>query len=211
MPYFFQKYKNTIWHWISIGILYAHGNLSNCGENRLCNRRDTRCRRLAWCWSPPIPRGRKPPLPPGLRHRLWPSALSESTLPSLQKGSTGIYDTRNVYPRAWCVEKRAARGAASGRKGTTHTFHQSEKNSEKSPASLRTRSRNTPNARDHQADTHTSVGNELRGRAQQRAGRARHFPAPVDCPERSSKVMLECRVHPQRVRCWSLVPPHRVA
>ena len=29
----------------------------------------------------PIPRGRKPPLPPTLRHRLWPSGLSESALP----------------------------------------------------------------------------------------------------------------------------------
>ena len=169
-------------------MLYAHGNPSNCGENRLCIRRDTRCRRLAWCWSPQIPRGRKPPLPraPTLRHRLWPSALSESALPSLQKGIAGIYDTRNVYARAWRVEKRAARGAA-GRKGTTHTYHQSEKNSEKTPASLRTRSRNTTNARDHQADTHNSVGNELHGRAEWLAGRARHFPVPGGCPERSAK------------------------
>jgi len=164
-----------------------HGNSSNCGENRLCIRRDTRCRRLAWCWSPPFPRSKTASPTPTLRHRLWPRALSESALPSHQKGIAGIYDTKNVYARAWCVEKRAARGAASGRKGTTHTFHQNEKNSEKSPASLRTRSRNTPNACNHQADTHTSVRNELHGRAERLAGRARHFPTHGGCPERSAK------------------------
>ena len=50
---------------------------------------------------------------PTLRHRLWPSEHSESELPLHQKGIAGIYDTRNVYARAWYVKKHVARSRSA--------------------------------------------------------------------------------------------------
>ena len=112
---------------------YARGMPSKSGKNRLRIRRDTcatswacfrlvgvllRCRSQMRSSESRSSESAKPSqnhcksrLPPTLRHRLWPSTLSENVFPSLQKGIATIYDIRNVCARACRVEKRAGRGA----------------------------------------------------------------------------------------------------
>ena len=51
-------------------------------------------------------------LPPTLRHRLWPIALSDHAFSSRKKDMADMYGTRNAYVCARSVEKRAGRGAA---------------------------------------------------------------------------------------------------
>ena len=126
----------------------------------------------------PVKTSSKTRLPPTLRHRLWPSALSESVSTSHQKYIAGIYDANDVCARAQRVEKRADRGAARPQSHDSDVPPERGK-TEKSRLPVWARACTAHQSRAATKPNHAAVRKTKFSGANSGAPRgARHFPAP---------------------------------